>query len=76
MKGALKIFAKFHGLDPCKFFKRRPQNICFPINFVKFLRKHFYRKPGMFPENHFFLSQFQMQNLEVTVRSCSKKWCS
>ena len=56
-KGALKNFAKFTGkhlcrnhffykvagLRPATFLKKRFGHMCFPVNFVKFLRSSFYR---------------------------------
>ena len=45
MKCAQKLFARFFRLDPQNYVKKRLQNMCFPINFVTFLRRYFYRTP-------------------------------
>ena len=60
-EGALKNFTKFTGkhlyqslffhevagLRPASLSKKSLWHRCFPVNFVKFLRTHFYRKPPM-----------------------------
>ena len=37
------FFNKASGLRPATLLKKRPQQRCFPVNFVKFLRKHFFQ---------------------------------
>ena len=58
-KGVLKHFAKFTGKQQCQslYFdkvarlslatlsKKKLWHRCFPVNFVKYLKPHFYRKP-------------------------------
>ena len=37
------FFDNAAGLQPATLSKKRSRNICFPVNFAKFLRTFFYR---------------------------------
>ena len=39
------FFNKVAGLRPASLLKKRPWHRCFPLNFAKFLRTPFYRRP-------------------------------
>ena len=40
-----RFFNKAEGLRPAILLKKKLWHRCFPVNFVKFLRTHFYRTP-------------------------------
>ena len=71
-----KNFIKFPGqhlcqsLVFCNFIKKRPRSRCFPVNFTKFLIKHFYRTPltPMKSVTKFVFEYISMEH--VNLRQC------